>query len=297
MSKEKARNPESYANEELLLTMLPAVFEGHGFLKTAVRRKGGMKFIEAVRTDGETVTFWIKQGWTDTKHFSAIQFGMLPGAAPATQPDSAFIDFVAMRAANAKKKGASYAMMVHMHEANIVDYVVLKIDDVAAAYSAQITGWPKRARATKMPTLFFEDNRKLPDAGYVAVVTSLDVPLEAINNGQLAMPTGKVASKKITAEIERRMMQAVFRLAVGIRCGWKCVLSGVTLREVLDAAHLPGRDWRLHNAAEDGILLRADLHRLMDRGLAEIRDDRFWISAPARAGHYAEFHNLPIVLA
>lgn len=41
--------------------------------------------------------------------------------------------------------------------------------------------------------------------------------------------------------------------------------------EMLDAAHLPGRDWRAgHNLATDGIPLRVDLHRAFDAGLIEL---------------------------
>jgi hypothetical protein len=293
MSKERARNPESYANEELLLAMLPGLLEAKGFVKAVTRRKGAMKFVDATCIDGGNVTFWLKQGWTDTRDYSAIQFGMLPSPDAAELPNSVFIDFVNARTASAKAQGASHALLVHMYEAKIKDYVAMCIDDVAVAYSAQIAGWPRRARATKMPTLFFEDNRNLHDAGYVKVVTDLDVPLEFLCvSPQTAnsAPLGE-ASKKITAEVERRMRQQLFRLLVGARFNWECPVSGATLREVLDAAHLPGRDWRLHNSETDGVLLRADLHRLLDCRLAEIKGDRFFLSPQARLGEYALFHN------
>ena len=50
--------------------------------------------------------------------------------------------------------------------------------------------------------------------------------------------------------------------------GGCCAVTGASIDAVLDAAHLPGRDYKLgHNSACDGILLRADLHRLLDTGL------------------------------
>jgi hypothetical protein len=45
------------------------------------------------------------------------------------------------------------------------------------------------------------------------------------------------------------------------------------------------------NEATDGILLRADLHRLLDQGVAEIRDDEFIIRDRSRAGEYVTFNN------
>lgn len=297
MAKDVARSAESYAKEELLLSMLPAILLAKGFQRVVVRRIGAMKFLDVERSDGRAVTFWLKQGWSDTRDYSAIQFGMLGGVNPAANPDSVFIDFVATRTANAKERGATYALLVHMYDNRVTNYVVLPIDKVVEAYVAQIGGWPRRARATKMPTMFFEDSRNLPDAGYVDVVTAFEVPLEVLSGTKQGDGSqNKVGSKKITAEIEVRMAQAAFRMAVGARHGWKCAISGVALREVLDAAHLPDRDWRLHNEATDGILLRTDLHRLLDRGLAEIRDNLFWVAPGARVGPYLEFHNKPVTL-
>jgi hypothetical protein len=63
------------------------------------------------------------------------------------------------------------------------------------------------------------------------------------------------------------------------------------VKAVLDAAHLPGKNWRHDNAADDGVLIRTDLHRLLDRGLAELRDGKFWLAESARAGEYAQFHD------
>lgn len=293
MSKERARNPESYVNEELLLAIVPALLEAKGFVHVEVKRKGQMKFVVAVAIGGGEVTFWLKQGWSDTRDYSAIQFGMLEGTRLADLPDSSFIDFVIARAVSAKRNGASHALLIHMYEGKIQDYVALDIDDVGVAYAAQIAGWPRRARATKMPTLFFEDQRDLPDAGYVDVVTDLEVSLESLSNRQVApIPQVPVpASRKITAEVEFRVQQQVFRLLVGTRYSWTCPVSGSTVKEVLDAAHLPGKDWRFHNQATDGVLLRADLHRLLDSGLASIGNGRFLIRKDARLGEYAQFHS------
>lgn len=58
---------------------------------------------------------------------------------------------------------------------------------------------------------------------------------------------------------------------------------------MLHVAHLPGKDWRLHNQAEDGVLLRMVLHRRIDRGLAGIRDGRFWVEESKRIGDCAQF--------
>ena len=70
---------------------------------------------------------------------------------------------------------------------------------------------------------------------------------------------------------EARPEQDAFRRRVGEAWGWRCAVTGEAIPEVLEAAHLPGSSWRAgSNTATDGILLRVDLHRLLDAGLLQI---------------------------
>jgi hypothetical protein len=67
--------------------------------------------------------------------------------------------------------------------------------------------------------------------------------------------------------------QAAFRRRVFLRYRGTCAVSGCAIRQVLDAAHRVGRDWRLgHNSGRDGLLLRKDLHALYDANLMSIND-------------------------
>lgn len=292
MSKKIARNPSSYLSEAHTLSIAPILFEGKGFTKVTARKKGSMKFIDAHRSDGTCMTFWLKQGWTNAKEYCAIQFGLFGKADPGQLTDDMFIDYVHSRVLSAQRKGATHALMVHKNDGIISSYIAMNIIDVSKCFSEQISGWPKRARSTKTPTLYFEDFRDLSDATCASVVQRRALSLESIVEfGIAAQPTEKKsASKQVTVEMERRMVQHLFREKVGDRHGWKCAVSGFAVREVLDAAHLPGKDWRWHNEAEDGVLLRADLHRLLDRDKAEIRNGQFWLKKEARLGPYAEFH-------
>ena len=290
MSKDQARSPKSYENEQLLLDMLPDLLETHGFTAVSTTRSGGMKFVDARTPDGSKIRFWLKQGWTDTRMYSAIQLGMFETADAAGLSASYFIDYVLNRVASAKAKGATHALLVHMVDSRIVNFVALEVDDVTQAYRQQMAEWPKRARNSKTPTLWFEDARDVADADCISVVTRLELSLSTIC-GLSDRPKGAPGSKKITAELEVRMRQQAFRQRVGHHYKWCCVVSGTDVRAVLDAAHLPGKNWRQDNEAEDGILIRTDLHRLLDRGLAEIRSGRFWVSKSARVGVYSDFHN------
>jgi hypothetical protein len=65
--------------------------------------------------------------------------------------------------------------------------------------------------------------------------------------------------------------QFAFRRALFERFNDRCALTGCAVAQLLDAAHLPGRDWSVgQNSEEDGILLRADLHRALDNDLIRL---------------------------
>jgi|ERR1700675_2557168 predicted restriction endonuclease len=90
---------------------------------------------------------------------------------------------------------------------------------------------------------------------------------------------------------QARLEQPAFREAVIAHYGHRCVVTNCATVALLDAAHLPGRDWRLgHNRVSDGIPLRVDLHRALDRGLIELnkRNQLVWVS-PELNGMYGEY--------
>ncbi|ABO60215.1 HNH endonuclease (plasmid) [Burkholderia vietnamiensis] len=75
------------------------------------------------------------------------------------------------------------------------------------------------------------------------------------------------------ASVLVRQHQSKFRKAVFLAYGGCCAITGCAIPEALEAAHLHGRDWREgHNNAEDGVLLRRDLHALYDRELLSLVD-------------------------
>lgn len=70
------------------------------------------------------------------------------------------------------------------------------------------------------------------------------------------------------AQVKRRLHQKAFRKTLLAQPTPKCVITGCSVPELLEAAHLEGKSWEAgDNSADDGILLRVDLHRAYDRGL------------------------------
>ena len=86
-----------------------------------------------------------------------------------------------------------------------------------------------------------------------------------------------------TAVREPRPSQAAFRRTLLAAYGGRCALTGCDVADALNAAHVC--DWRSENDAGAGILLRADLHALLDCGLLAIDERYTVVSAPA---FYAE---------
>lgn len=93
----------------------------------------------------------------------------------------------------------------------------------------------------------------------------IDVGADAAPDDSLEVRAAKFVS------VEARPEQAAFRRRVYLAYGGKCAISGCSLVCALDAAHKRGRDWRKgHNLAEDGYLLRKDLHALYDNDLLRV---------------------------
>lgn len=72
------------------------------------------------------------------------------------------------------------------------------------------------------------------------------------------------------AMCETRPDQQEFRRKVAERDGLRCAISGCEIADVLDAAHLLPRAQCGPDDPENGIILRADLHRLFDAGLLKL---------------------------
>ena len=84
------------------------------------------------------------------------------------------------------------------------------------------------------------------------------------------------------AERERRPSQAAFRRDLLAAYAGRCALTGCDVESALEAAHVA--DWHCENDAGAGILLRADLHRLLEGGLLVIDASYTVVEAPAWYG-------------
>lgn len=100
------------------------------------------------------------------------------------------------------------------------------------------------------------------------------------------------------ASVEVRPDQAAFRRRVFTACQGRCVISGCSAEQALDAAHRHGKDWRMgHNNACDGLLLRKDLHALYDSNMLIISDEGLVVILPEVLEDYQCFSGIIVTAA
>lgn len=81
----------------------------------------------------------------------------------------------------------------------------------------------------------------------------------------------KVKYRNTTSK--ERVGQSKFRNDIMNAYGKKCCITGETTSEILEAAHIQEYISEESNHIQNGLLLRADLHKLFDAGLITINDE------------------------
>ncbi|WOJ89750.1 HNH endonuclease signature motif containing protein [Methylocapsa polymorpha] len=95
--------------------------------------------------------------------------------------------------------------------------------------------------------------------------------------------------KRIEQMVTLRQGQPAFRYALMNAYERRCAITGCTIEEVLEAAHISPYLGDHTNDVTNGLLLRADIHTLFDRGLIKV-DRNYRISA---SDHIRRDYSLP----
>jgi hypothetical protein len=103
----------------------------------------------------------------------------------------------------------------------------------------------------------------------------------------------KAGRQAVMRLIERRANQGRFRKAIIYRDRCRCIVTGCEVDDTLEAAHLIPYAYNIHERDNpcNGILLRADIHLLFDRGLMAIepRTMTLWVSPQLQRTDYYAF--------
>lgn len=101
-----------------------------------------------------------------------------------------------------------------------------------------------------------------------------------------------------TAEVEQRVGQPEFRAALLRAYSNTCAVTGCTVNEVLQAAHIRPVTNSGSHSLKNGLLLRADVHNLFDQGLLTI-DGRYQVilnESIRGSKTYRTFHGKKLVM-
>ncbi|MBL6276064.1 HNH endonuclease [Micromonospora fiedleri] len=99
------------------------------------------------------------------------------------------------------------------------------------------------------------------------------------------IPQGR---RRRLAQVTARQGQADFRRRLVEAYQGRCVISGCGVDAALQAAHIEPYDGPATNRVSNGLLLRADLHNLFDKGLLWI-DDSYRVQVAEGLDHYRKF--------
>jgi hypothetical protein len=115
---------------------------------------------------------------------------------------------------------------------------------------------------------------------------------EADSSGVFDPKSDEDAKERTLASIIRRQGQPKFRNALVLAYNGKCAISGCNAIEALEAAHIIPYSGKGTNDLSNGLLLRADLHTLLDLGLLAIDPESMRVLLSPRLAHtaYIEFH-------
>jgi putative restriction endonuclease len=103
--------------------------------------------------------------------------------------------------------------------------------------------------------------------------------------------------EKESKEQKKRESQSSFREQLLKAYDGKCAISRETSKEVLEACHIQPYINIDSNHIQNGLLLRADLHILFDKGLIHIDENyRIWVSPDLKSKFYDSYNGRQIYL-
>lgn len=158
--------------------------------------------------------------------------------------------------------------------------------------------WKLTEKLLRSPITFHMHNQVAP----VSVREMNDKTMKVVNKWMSShtpfrkqKPIPKIRFK--TIEVEQRQGQPAFRLALMLAYKNKCAVTGCNVRDALQAAHISAVSSGGQHAISNGLLLRADIHNLFDRGLLTI-DSSYIVhldSSIRNSAGYKQLHLKPLL--
>lgn len=100
-----------------------------------------------------------------------------------------------------------------------------------------------------------------------------ELPIAADASDELYAPDGRDEREAVVRQIWQRRGQGAFRHALRTQFADTCLVTGCTLADLLEAAHIHPYRGEKDNKQSNGLLLRADIHTLFDLSLLGIHPE------------------------
>jgi len=110
--------------------------------------------------------------------------------------------------------------------------------------------------------------------------SSLKTVLRIVRETQIP---ANIERKRVSREILERPFQNIFRKNILVAYDKRCIVTGVNIDNVLEAAHIIDVKYNGSDRIENGLCLRSDIHQLFDSGNLKIRPNGDISLSPAAA--------------
>lgn len=161
--------------------------------------------------------------------------------------------------------------------------------DVEAPTPNALSAYPASATPSKAASTSSRSSRAAEVDKLIA-----DALRDLDNRGEFDPYDDEDARERVARNIAARSGQPEFRRRLLNAYENRCAITGCDVVEVLEAAHIVPHRGDKFNDLRNGLLLRADIHTLMDRGLLSLRVDgddlAVVLDQSLRGGCYEELH-------
>ncbi|MFD4642823.1 HNH endonuclease [Lentzea sp. NPDC058436] len=131
--------------------------------------------------------------------------------------------------------------------------------------------------------------RPLDLAAVQELLNAAEVPDPPVSGATSNAPAKPIAAGKTKQLVTVRKGQDQFRKALFERYGLVCLITGPNPQEALHAAHLRAFAKHGRHVAEEGALLRADIHQLFDAGMIAVDPETLTVVVDPRLRVYRAY--------
>lgn len=89
-------------------------------------------------------------------------------------------------------------------------------------------------------------------------------PRKAVKQIRITQIPANIERKKVSREVLERPYQNIFRRNILNVFGSACIITGVTIENVLEASHIKPVEYKGDDSPNNGLCLRSDIHQLFD---------------------------------